>query len=234
MEKHASIMVTGAGSGIGLETVRALLALASFDVVAVARHGKRRLEQELQAHPGRLHVLELDLLSEDAAERIAASMGDKRLIGLVHNAAMLIQAGKGGYDRGPLMDLLALNVALPLLLTQTLKGNLAGDPPAHVVCIGSMGGFQDSVKFPGLAAYSSSKAALACFAQCAAVEFAPLGIRSNCLALGSVDTAMLRAAFPDHRASTSAAEMGRYVAEFTLQGHKLYNGKVLPVAVSTP
>jgi NAD(P)-dependent dehydrogenase (short-subunit alcohol dehydrogenase family) len=97
-----------------------------------------------------------------------------------------------------------------------------------------MGGFQDSAKFPGLVAYSASKAALACMAQCLAEEFRERGIRSNCLALGSVDTEMLRGAFPGYRAPVTAEAMGNHVADFALNGHRLYNGKVLPVAVTTP
>ena len=71
-------------------------------------------------------------------------------------------------------------------------------------------------------------------AQCLAEEFKDRGIRSNCLALGAVDTDMLRAAFPGYEAPVTAQADGSYVAEFSLNGHKLFNGKVLPVAVSTP
>jgi NAD(P)-dependent dehydrogenase (short-subunit alcohol dehydrogenase family) len=71
-------------------------------------------------------------------------------------------------------------------------------------------------------------------AQCLAEEFKGRGIRSNCLALGAVDTEMLRAAFPGYEAPVTAAAMGAYVAQFSMMGHKLFNGKVLPVAVSTP
>ncbi|HNV84094.1 MAG TPA: SDR family oxidoreductase [Arenimonas sp.] len=67
-----------------------------------------------------------------------------------------------------------------------------------------------------------------------AEEFKDHGIRSNCLALGSVDTDMLRAAFPEFQARTTAEEMGTFIAVFTLNGHKLFNGKVLPVASTTP
>jgi NAD(P)-dependent dehydrogenase (short-subunit alcohol dehydrogenase family) len=140
----------------------------------------------------------------------------------------------GAHSRLELTELFALNVVAPLELTQALVDELDGDPPGHVVHIGSMGGFQDSAKFPGLVAYSSSKAAMACMAQCLAEEFKERGIRSNCLALGAVDTAMLREAFPGYTAPVDAARMGAYVARFLLEGHALYNGKVLPVALGTP
>jgi NAD(P)-dependent dehydrogenase (short-subunit alcohol dehydrogenase family) len=71
-------------------------------------------------------------------------------------------------------------------------------------------------------------------AQCLAEEFKDQGIRSNCLALGSVDTDMLRHAFPGFKAAATAEDMGRFIAEFSLYGHNLFNGKVIPVSSSTP
>jgi 3-oxoacyl-[acyl-carrier protein] reductase len=45
---------------------------------------------------------------------------------------------------------------------------------------------------------------------------------------------MLRAAFPGFKAGSTAEAIGAYVAEFSLNGHNLFNGKVLPVATTTP
>jgi short-subunit dehydrogenase len=105
---------------------------------------------------------------------------------------------------------------------------------SHIVNISSMGGFQGSVKFPGLSYYSASKAALACLSECLAAEFCDLGISVNCLALGSVSTEMLQEAFPDYKAPVSADDMGKFISFFALNGNKFFNGKILPVAVSTP
>ena len=105
---------------------------------------------------------------------------------------------------------------------------------SHIVNIGSMGGFQGSVKFPGLAAYSASKAALHTLTECLAFELADQGIKVNCLALGSAQTEMLEKAFPGYESPVMAFEMGKYIADFARTGHKFFNGKTLPVAVTTP
>lgn len=228
------VLVTGAGSGIGLEVVRALLCEHRCTVWALARNGDQRLAKESTSHPGRLRVLDHDLNDPDSIHSITESIGSNRLIGLVHNAAMLSKQDFGTYSREGLAQLFHLNSVVPLLLTQALASRLEGEPAGHVVHISSMGGFQDSTKFPGLAAYSSSKAALACLAQCLAEEFKHRGIRSNCLAIGAVDTAMLRAAFPGYKAPVTPESMGEFIARFTLNGHNLFNGKVLPVSASTP
>jgi NAD(P)-dependent dehydrogenase (short-subunit alcohol dehydrogenase family) len=105
---------------------------------------------------------------------------------------------------------------------------------SHIVNISSMGGFQGSSKYKGLAWYSASKAAIACLTECLAEEFRESAIRVNCLALGSVQTEMLNDAFPGYTAPVSPSEMGEFVGEFALNGHKVFNGKILPVAVTNP
>jgi hypothetical protein len=45
---------------------------------------------------------------------------------------------------------------------------------------------------------------------------------------------MLEKAFPGYQSPVQAYEMGKYVADFALTGHKFFNGKVLPVALATP
>ncbi|RZL09920.1 MAG: SDR family oxidoreductase, partial [Pedobacter sp.] len=82
--------------------------------------------------------------------------------------------------------------------------------------------------------YSSSKAGLHVLTECLAAELADTGVKINCLALGSAQTEMLEQAFPGYESPVLAFEMGKYVADFARTGHKFFNGKVLPVAVTTP
>lgn len=105
---------------------------------------------------------------------------------------------------------------------------------SHIVNIGSMGGFQGSVKFPGLSWYSSSKAALACMTESLAPELAEFGIKINCICPGAVQTEMLEEAFPGYKAPLTASEMADFISYFALNGHRYFNGKILPVSLSTP
>jgi hypothetical protein len=45
---------------------------------------------------------------------------------------------------------------------------------------------------------------------------------------------MLSKAFPGYEAPVSAEKMAEFVTDFALNGHKFFNGKVLPVSLSTP
>jgi len=103
-----------------------------------------------------------------------------------------------------------------------------------VVTISSMGGIQGSMKFAGLAAYSSSKGAVITLSELLAEEYKEQGIAFNVLALGAVNTEMLQEAFPGYEAPISAAEMADYIANFALIGNKYHNGKVIQVSSSTP
>lgn len=105
---------------------------------------------------------------------------------------------------------------------------------SHVVTVSSMGGVQGSMKFPGLAAYSSSKGAVITWSELLAEEYKEQQIAFNVVALGAVQTEMLEEAFPGYQAPLTAKEMAEYLADFSLTGNKFYNGKLLQVSASTP
>ena len=104
----------------------------------------------------------------------------------------------------------------------------------HIVNISSIGGFQGSVKFPGLTAYSTSKAALCSFTELFAEEYKETLISMNCLCLGAAQTEMLEEAFPGYEAPVSAEKMAEYIVDFSLNADQWMNGKIIPVSLSTP
>jgi NAD(P)-dependent dehydrogenase (short-subunit alcohol dehydrogenase family) len=229
------VVVTGASRGVGRATAKALVEVHGCRVVAISRDTKGLASLKEECHRGdALEALPLDLASPQGIAQVQRHVERRRVHGLVNNAGLLIKQDWGGWTMADLQRLYLLNAAVPLLLTQALSELLGGDPVGHVVNIGSMGGFQGSVKFPGLAGYSASKAAAANTAECMAEEMKDRSVRCNCICLGAVDTAMLRVAFPGYTAPVGPEEVGGYIARFVLDGHKLFNGKVLPLALSTP
>ncbi|MCB0765095.1 MAG: SDR family oxidoreductase [Flavobacteriales bacterium] len=235
-ETTGLVVVTGAGRGVGRALVKDLVERHGRQVLAISRDpvALDRLVQACSAGPGSVEVLALDLAEPTASGKVRDVVGTRRVIALINNAGILIKRSFGDWSMQDADELFRVNAAVPFLLAQALVDRLDGDPMGHVVNVGSMGGFQDSAKFPSLLAYSASKAAMACVSQCLAEEFKDRGIRSNCLAIGAVDTEMLRAAFPEHKAPIGPEAMARYISRFALEGHNLYNGKVLPLALSTP
>jgi NAD(P)-dependent dehydrogenase (short-subunit alcohol dehydrogenase family) len=97
-----------------------------------------------------------------------------------------------------------------------------------------MGGFQGSMKFPGLAAYSTSKAALCSFTELFAEEYKSTQIKMNCLCLGAVQTEMLEEAFPGYKAPLMPIEMARFIVNFAEINGDFMSGKIIPVSTSNP
>lgn len=127
-----------------------------------------------------------------------------------------------------------VNLFSIVALIQTLLPFMGGEKLAHIVNISSVGGVQGSVKFPGISAYSASKAALINLTECLAVELKERRIHVNALALGAVQTAMLKQAFPNYSAQLTPETIAPFIADFALKGHFCSNGKVIPMSLSTP
>lgn len=150
----------------------------------------------------------------------------------INNAGQLINKPFADFTLAEAESLFAINTLAPSFLVQGLLPLFKQG--SHIVNIGSMGGYQGSAKFAGLSFYSASKAALACLTECLADELRPKGVAVNCLCLGAVETEMLAEAFPGYKAPVNATDMASYIAHFALTAHKVINGKVLPLSLSTP
>jgi 3-oxoacyl-[acyl-carrier protein] reductase len=231
-------IVTGAGRGVGRDTALALARNPSNWVLALSRNqaALNRLSEDAARADSkdRLRCLPFDLTAPDWP-RLMEELGQwGKLNGIVNNAGLLIHKPFEALSDTDWLEMFQVNcLGVVSLIRQTLPLLFAAEG-AHIVNIGSMGGFQGSAKFNGLSAYSASKAALANLAETLAEEFAPRRVSVNCLALGAVQTEMLGQAFPGYTAPLSSEQMGEFVAWFTQNGNTFFNGKVLPVSVSTP
>ncbi|MFH0893402.1 MAG: SDR family oxidoreductase [Bacteroidota bacterium] len=227
-----NIIVTGAGQGIGFQVVKKLIN-NSCDIYAISRNAenlaKLKNECENLKKDCSINIIPADIKSP---ESISFPKGHIDI--LINNAAVLINRPFEKCSEQEEKEIFETNFFAQARLIRHLLPQMGGEKHTHIVNIGSMGGFQGSSKFNGLSMYSASKAALACLTECLAAEFSNRNIFVNCLALGSVNTEMLRTAFPDYHANTEAEEMAEYIATFALNGYKQYNGKILPVARSTP
>jgi len=153
---------------------------------------------------------------------------------LINNAGSLISKPFADTEIEEIQKMLNINLISHAVLIQDLIPLLKASQLSHIVNISSMGGYQGSSKFLGLSFYSSSKAALANLTECIAEEFKNDNIKVNCLALGAVNTEMLKEAFPDYKAPIDAEKMARFIHEFAINGSKYFNGKIIPVSNSTP
>ena len=228
-----NIVITGASRGIGFETALYLSNQEGCKLLALARSGGKLLQLEARAGDN-LKVLSFDLEKDNPRQLddLMAWLGTVDV--LVNNAGWLVNKDFDQLSDSDWRKSFEINVLAPVKMIRYLLPLLTKSAKAHVVNISSMGGFQGSGKFPGLAAYSSSKAALANLTEVLAEEFKDNNIAVNCLALGAVQTEMLDEAFPGFKAPLQPVEMAEFVAWFALNGQRFFNGKILPVAITTP
>lgn len=227
MSKH--IIITGTSRGIGFELVKQF-AKQGHQVLALSRND------------GPVNALNLknvtafcfDLGDMEAYQKVEAFVLDqwKHVDVLINNAGQVLNKPFAKTTITDFEEVYRTNVYGVAELIRVLLPHMAQN--SHIVNISSMGGVQGSMKFAGLSAYSSSKAAVITLTELLAEEYKDSGISFNVLALGAVQTEMLEEAFPGYKAPITPAEIADYIVDFSLKGQKFYNGKLLQISNSTP
>ena len=235
-----NVLITGASRGIGYQLAQ-LFDSHDHRVVAVSRDAARLEElkkaSRVNNSSSKLLTYQFDLmdLPRIPGELVGyISKEFSKLDILVNNAGYLVRGGFENISDAEAERILKVNFMAPARLIACCIDLLNKADKPHVINIGSMGGFQGSPKFPGLSMYSAAKAALACLTECLAEEYKDTSISFNCLALGASQTEMLAEAFPGYKAPVSAREMAEFIMNFSLTAGEFINGKVIPVALSTP
>lgn len=224
-----NIIITGAGRGIGFELVKKLSSNFEYKIYAISRN----LEQIEALGASNIMPLALDFNAEDLSDKLdmlTEELGEIDVI--INNAGFLVNKPFTQIADMDLQKSYQVNVFAPFQLIQKSVPKMKKG--SHVVNISSMGGFQGSAKFAGLSAYSSSKAAIANLTELLAEELKEEEIKVNCLALGAVQTEMLEEAFPGYQAPVTPDQMAEFIADFALNGARYFNGKILPVSLTTP
>lgn len=224
-----NVIITGTSRGIGLELAQ-LFANENHNVLAISRNTKSVLKLN---HP-KITALSVDISDEKNINKVVDFVSStwKGVDIIIHNAGMLVNKPFAEITSTDFLEVYKVNVFGVAELTKNMIPFL--QKGSHVVTISSIGGIQGSLKFPGLAAYSSSKGAVITLSELLAEEYKEQRISFNVLALGAVQTEMLEEAFPGYKAPITAKEMANYIFDFSLTGNKFYNGKVLQVSSTNP
>ncbi len=227
MSKH--IIITGTSRGIGYELVK-LFAEQGHQVLALSRNDGPVKALNLK----NVTAFCFDLGDMEAYEKVETFVLEewKYVDVLINNAGLVLNKPFAKTTMSDFEEVYRTNVYGVAELTRILIPHMAKN--SHVVTMSSMGGVQGSMKFAGLAAYSSSKAAVITLTELLAEEYKDSGISFNVLALGAVQTEMLEEAFPGLKAPITPEEIADYIVDFSLKGQKFYNGKLLQVSNSTP
>jgi short-subunit dehydrogenase len=224
-----NIIITGTSRGIGFELVKTF-AQKGYNVLALSRNEQPVIDLNLQ----NVTSFSFDLGKEDDYHKVEdfIKANWQQVDVLINNAGALLNKPFVETSISDFEYVYKTNVFGVAEMTRIVIPFMSKS--SHVVTVSSMGGVQGSMKFPGLAAYSSSKGAVITLTELLAEEYKETGPSFNVLALGAVQTEMLEEAFPGYIAPTTAKGMADYIADFSLNGQKYYNGKLLQVSNSTP
>ena len=229
-----NIVITGASRGVGFELAKLFCKDPTNKVVALARSKDRLglLKEEIDS--SNFSYLAFDLSNKNYSETLIPFISHElgKIDVLINNAGLLINKPFEDLTEEDFRKMFDVNVKSVFKLVRDCIPYF--NKPAHVVNITSMGGVQGSAKFSGLSLYSAAKGAVAVLSECLAEELKEKDIKVNALALGAVQTEMLAEAFPGYKAPLEAVEMATFIAEFAATGHRYFNGKILPVSMSTP
>ena len=194
MANSKDVVVTGVSTGIGWGTTKVLVS-KGFRVFGSVR--KQADADRLQTEFGNSFVpLMMDITDTDAvhqaAQKVSSIIGDRKLVGLVNNAGIVVS--------GPLLYLrpseyrrqLEANMISPLVVIQAFAPLLGMDkkrqgPAGRIVNISSTGA---KVAIPLIGGYSSSKAGLEGMSDALRQELIVFGIDVVIIEPGTVNTAM--------------------------------------------
>ncbi|MEO8816102.1 MAG: SDR family NAD(P)-dependent oxidoreductase [Mycobacterium sp.] len=206
----ATVLVTGANSGIGKAAVAALARLGATVLMSVRDSSRGQLARReiLAALPGAdLRVVRCDVSSLSTVRSFAAQLRARlpRLDAVIHNAGVLPEARSETAEGHEIT--LATHVLGPVLLTEELSGLLAASPDPRVVFVASGGMYTQRLplddpqyrrgNYRGATAYARSKRIQVALTPLLADRWADIMVAS--MHPGWVDTPGVSAALPGFR-----------------------------------
>lgn len=215
-------IITGASTGIGSATVRLFIAEGARVLAADIKAPGEELTAALAEHPGSLAFTTLDIRSEEAwagalAECIE-TFGPPNV--LINNAGLgssgkpvheeSLEAMRANFDTNVLGMFLGMKTVIPGMI------EMGGGAIVNVSSVWGWSGIKNNV------AYQTAKGAAVMLSKNAAVTYAPMNIRINCVLPGYVDTPMSRTVTP---------EESKMLMEFTPLGRRAEPEELAPMFV---
>jgi NAD(P)-dependent dehydrogenase (short-subunit alcohol dehydrogenase family) len=199
-----SVLVTGAGRGIGLSITRHL-SERGWDVYATARSD---VDLSRLASLPRVHAVPLEITDRAAVAALPQHLPD-RLDGVVNNAGIIVNGPVEGLALDDLSRQLDINVTSQIGVTQAVLP-LIRLAHGRIVFMSSVSGL---ITLPGTGAYSASKYALESLADALRIELRPWDVKVSLIEPGPTRTDMWGDALGDH---------DRMAANLTPEHRELY------------
>lgn len=185
-----NVLITGISKGLGLKTSESLLN-NGWTVYGISRSKTEELNKLLLQYPDKLKWLQYDLGDAKNMRQLIFKdwIGlDTPIHGLVNNAAMAYDDIVTNLNLDSLEKMYMVNVFTPMMLTKfVIRQMLLHHTKGSIVHISSI---SVHTGYKGLSMYASTKGALEAFSKNTAREWGEVGVRSNCLVAGFMETEM--------------------------------------------
>lgn len=216
-----TVVVVGAGSGIGRESARALAAQGAHIVVAdLGTDAAQATVDLILEHGGSAEPFHLDVLDSTAIEAAAEQYGTANA--LVFTAATNVRKRLVDYSLEEFDRVVDLNLRSSFQLIRKFGHRFAENGGGSIIGLSSI---RAQVVEPGQGVYGASKAGLLQLARAAAAEFGPQAVRVNVVAPGVVETPLSRQIQQDeswYRACAEKSALGRWARADELVGAVVY------------
>ena len=177
-----SMLVTGAGAGIG-EAVARAAAAAGFRV-GVADIDAEAASEVAADLPDAV-ALPLDVTAADEVRATLAAFGDLDVV--VNNAGILRTGPLIDHDVADFRRVMEVNINAVFIVAQAAAQRMAAGNGGVIINMASINGLTPS---PNSGAYGTAKAGVIALTRQMAIEWGALGIRVNAIAPGFVDAGM--------------------------------------------
>lgn len=185
-----NVLITGVSKGLGLITTELLLE-RGWSVYGISRSKTEELDALMLRFSDRFKWLQYDLGSfENLKITIFKEwIGfDTPIHGFINNAAMAYDDILTNLNSDSLENMYRVNVFTPMMLTKfVIRQMLLHKTKGSIVHISSI---SVHTGYKGLSMYASTKGALEAFSKNTAREWGEIGVRSNCLVAGFMETDM--------------------------------------------
>lgn len=185
-----NIIVTGATRGLGLEISKRLLA-KGHTLYAVSRKRNDDFDALVALFPNNLNFIPHNLSDiKGIKEAIFAKLVEDKVVihGYVNNAAISYDDLLTNLNIDKLQEMINVNQIAPMVMTKYVIRNMLLHQTKG--CIVHISSISAHTGFKGLSMYASTKGALEAYSKNTAREWGSLGIRSNCVVCGFMETDM--------------------------------------------
>ena len=184
------ILLSGISRGVGIEIAKELLQNTDYFIIGIYHNNNDQLDKLENLYSGRLKLISYDLSAPEGIKELYLSKikSENPIVGLVNNAAIAYDDIVTNANINSIESMFRINVFSPIMLSKyVIRDMLLHKVPGTLVHISSICAHTG---YKGLSFYASTKGAIEAFSKNVAREWGGVGIRSNCIVPGFMNTDM--------------------------------------------